>query len=266
LLNSNYVAQEKKTLKYLGIKPEKIKLGVFDFTCCEGCQLQLANKENTLVDFLNLVEVVNFREISSDRGQDYEIALIEGSITRRDEEDRLRKIREQAKVLVAIGSCACFGGVNHLKNRFPIPDVVKEVYGKDTVETLKVRKVADVVPVDLQIPGCPVSKEEVEKIVVNLVLGAEITFPKYPVCVECRRLLNTCVFDLGKMCLGPITRAGCGAVCPSGKVGCLGCRGPAEEANYESFRQILKEHGFSEKEVRERAGFYNALPGMVDES
>ncbi len=254
-------------MKYLGIEPGKIKIGAFDFTCCEGCQLQLANKEDSLVDFLNLLEVVNFREISSYRGEDYDIALIEGSITRGDEVERLKKIRAQARVLVAVGSCACFGGVNQLKNQFPIEDVVKEVYGDDPVETLPVRKVSDIVKVDLEIPGCPVSKEEVEKIVVDLVTGAEIKFPQYPVCVECRRKVNTCVFDLGLLCLGPITRAGCGAVCPTGKTGCLGCRGPAVEANYESFREILKDYGFSVRQARERINFYGGLPEMaIDES
>ncbi len=254
-------------MKYLGIKPEKLKIASFDFTCCEGCQLQLANKEDTLVDFLALLDVVNFREISSHRGDDYDIALIEGSITRADEVERLKKIRERAKVLVAIGSCACFGGVNQIKNKFPIEEVVREVYGDDPVETLPVRKVSDIVKVDLEIPGCPVSKEEVERIVVNLVTGAEIKFPKYPVCVECRRNLNTCVFDLGQICLGPITRAGCGAVCTTGKTGCIGCRGPAEEANYEEFRQILKDHGFTVRQALERINFYGGLPEMViDES
>ncbi|MDP8237284.1 MAG: hypothetical protein P9M08_12955 [Candidatus Erginobacter occultus] len=254
-------------MKYLGIEPEKIKIGSFDFTCCEGCQLQLANKEDTLVDFLALLDVVNFREISSHRGEDYDIALIEGSITRADEVERLKKIRKRAKILVAVGSCACFGGVNQIKNKFPIEDVVREVYGDDPVETLPVRKVSDIVKVDLEIPGCPVSKEEVERIVVNLVTGAEIKFPKYPVCVECRRNLNTCVFDLGQICLGPITRAGCGAVCTTGKTGCIGCRGPAEEANYEEFRQILKDHGFTVRQALERINFYGGLPEMViDES
>ena len=254
-------------MKYLGIEREKIRIGVFDFTGCEGCELQLANKENSLVDFLALLDVVSFREVSSDRGDDYDIALVEGSITREDEVERLKKIRKRAKILVALGSCACFGGVNHLKNKFPLREVVREVYGKDRVDTGKVRAIGDVVKVDLQIPGCPVSKEEVEKIVVDIVNEAEIKFPKYPVCVECRQKLNTCVFDLGRICLGPITRAGCGAPCPSGKVGCLGCRGPAVEANYESFRQILKDHGFYKAEAMEKINFFNALPEMViDES
>jgi len=252
-------------LKYLGIDPKKIKIGVFNFTCCEGCALALANKEETLVDFLALLDVVVFREISSDKGTDYDIALVEGSVSRDDEVDRLKKIRAQAKVLVALGTCACYGGVNNLKNQFKIEEAVEIAYGKDKVETSKVRRLADVVKVDLEIPGCPVSKAEVEKIVVDIVNEADISLPKYPVCVECRRNMNTCVFDLGLICLGPITRAGCDAPCPAAKVGCLGCRGPAEEATYDAFREILEEHGFTMKEAMERINFFNGLPGMVND-
>lgn len=250
-------------MKYLGIDLKKPKIGVFDFTSCEGCELQLANKEETLIDFLSLVEVVNFREISSDQSDNYDVALVEGSISRRDEIERLKKIRAKAKVLVALGTCACFGGVNHLKNHFPLKEAVREVYGKNSVDTGEVKRVGDIVEVNLEIPGCPVSKAEVEKIVVNIVTGAEIKFPKYPVCVECKQDINTCVLDLGRICLGPITRAGCGAVCPAAKAGCLGCRGPAEDANYESLIRIMQEKGFSEFLIREKLGFYNAFSGVV---
>jgi len=250
-------------VKYLGIKPQKIRVGVFDFTGCEGCQLQLANKEDSLLDFLSLLEVVNFREVSSHRGQDYDIALVEGSISRDDEIERLKDIRAQAKVLVAIGSCACFGGVNSLKNHYPLKDVVKEVYGDRHIETSEVKRVGDVVKVDMQIPGCPVSKSEVENIIVSIVTGAEVKIPKYPVCVECKQKLNTCVVDLGEICLGPITRAGCGAVCPTGKVGCLGCRGPAEDANYDSLMEILQAKGHSKAAIEERLRFFNAFSGEL---
>ena len=250
-------------MKYLGIELQKVRVGVFDFTGCEGCELQLSNNEDSLLDFLSLLEVVNFREVSSDQGQDYDVALVDGNISRADEVERIKDIRAKAKVLVAMGSCACFGGVNQQKNRFEIDDVVKEVYGEHAVETDKVRRIADVVKVDLEIPGCPVSKAEVERIVVNVVLGADITLPKYPVCVECKQKLNTCVVDLGQICLGPVTRAGCDAVCPTGKVGCLGCRGPAEDANYESLKQILMDKGHSESAIVERMRFYGAFNGMV---
>ena len=249
-------------MRYLGIEPSKPRIGVFDFTCCEGCELQLANKEGTLVDFLSLVEVVNFREVSSSRSDEYDIALIEGAISRADEVERLKNIRSRAKVLVALGSCACFGGVNQLKNRFPIEDVVTEVYGKSKVETQAVQKISDLVKVDLEIPGCPVSKAEVEKIVINLVMGAEIAFPNYPVCLECKAKNNVCVIDLGKICLGPITRGGCEAPCPTGNAGCLGCRGPAPDANFESFLQIMNEKGFSDHEINESLEFFGAFSGV----
>lgn len=250
-------------MKYLGIDPQRVKVGVFDFTCCEGCELQLANKEESLLDFLSLLEVVNFREVSSYRGQDYDIALVEGSISREDEIERLREIRAKAKVLVALGTCACYGGVNNLKNYYPLEDVVKEVYGDHRVETSEVKRIADVVKVDLEIPGCPVSKSEVENIVVSIVTGAEIRIPKYPVCVECKQKLNTCIVDLGQICLGPVTRAGCGATCPTGKAGCLGCRGPAEDANYDSLREILQGKGHSESAIEERLSFFNAFSGEL---
>jgi len=250
-------------LKYLGIELKKPRIGVFDFTCCEGCELQLANKEDTLVEFLSLMEVVNFREVSSDRSDEYDIALIEGSISRDDEVERLKKIRENASLLVALGTCACFGGVNHHKNRFPKEELIQEVYGDHPKETDRVRRVEEVVPVDLSIPGCPVNKDEVERIVVSIVTGREIKLPKYPVCVECKQKINTCLFELGQICLGPITRAGCGAVCPTGKLGCLGCRGPAEDANLESFREIARDRGFSAREVQEKLNFYNAFVEAV---
>ena len=251
-------------MNYLGLEIERPKIGVFDFTSCEGCELQLANKEGTLIDFLALLDIVNFREISSDKGRDYDIALIEGCISRNDEIGRLKEIRSTAKVLVALGSCACFGGIAHLKNRFSMEDVVEEVYGEHKVETIPVQKISDVVEVDLELPGCPVSKAEVEKVVVNIVTGTDITFPKYPVCVECKHNGNICVFDLGKICLGPITKAGCGAICPTGKVGCLGCRGPAEDLNFKSFLKIAKDKGFKKAEIKEKLSFFNAFDEVVN--
>ncbi len=246
-------------MEYLGIELKKPKVSFFDFTCCEGCQLQIANKEDTLIDFLSLVEVVNFREISSENKDDYEIAFIEGAISRQDEIERLKKIRKQANLLVALGTCACYGGVNSLKNKFSVEDVVNEVYGNNSVETLPVKSVKEVVAVDFEIPGCPISKAEFEGIVLHLVLGAEFRFKKYPVCVECKQNLNHCLLDEGKICLGPITRAGCNAVCINGKLPCYGCRGPAEENNWPSLMQILNEKGFSPNQIEEKTSFFNSL-------
>jgi sulfhydrogenase subunit delta len=245
----------------------KLKIASFDFTCCEGCQLQLANRESTLTDFLALLDIRTFREISSERHDDYDIALIEGSISREDEVERLLKIRQQAKVLVAFGTCACFGGINSLKNKFPLNETIHEVYGDMQIETLPIRKISDLVKVDLAIPGCPVDKKEVERIMVSLATGSQVTLPNYPVCVECKQRLNTCLFDLGEICLGSITRAGCNAVCPSGTTACLGCRGPAEELNMPAFLELVKERGLSLSDLQEKLAFYNAFePLATDET
>jgi sulfhydrogenase subunit delta len=251
-------------MNHLGIKTEKIRVGSFDFTCCEGCQLQLANKESTLPEFLSLLDIRNFREISSERHDDYDIALVEGSITRSDEIERLRAIRARAKVLVAFGTCACFGGVNSLKNRMPQDEVVREVYDGKPIETMSSTRIADIVKVDFSIPGCPVSKDEVERVVVSLVNHSLVSLPKYPVCVECKQRLNTCLFDLGVICLGPITRAGCDAVCPTGKTACLGCRGPAEDLNYPSFMQLVSDKALSAAEMREKLGLYNGFGDYLE--
>ena len=245
----------------------KLKIASFDFTCCEGCQLQLANRESTLIDFLELLNIRNFREILSEKHEDYDIVFIEGSISRQDEVERLLKIRERAKVLVAFGTCACFGGVNSLKNRFKLDEAVREVYGNMAIETLPVRKISDLVKVDLSIPGCPVAKEEVERIMVSLATDSIPTLPNYPVCVECKQQLNTCLFDLGEICLGPITRAGCNAVCPTGKTACLGCRGPAEELNMPAFLELVRERKLSHSDLQEKLAFYNAFePVATDET
>ncbi|MDX1664505.1 MAG: hypothetical protein R3272_11985 [Candidatus Promineifilaceae bacterium] len=249
-------------MKYLGVPIEKPKVAFFGFTGCEGCQLQIANKEETLADLLGVIEVQTFRLISSDKDEMYDIAFVEGSITREDEVGHLKRVRQQAKVLVAIGACAVHGGVNNLRSRFSLDEAAHAVYGEHPIASGPVRRVADVVPVDVELPGCPISKAELEWLVRQLILGIEPQFPEYPVCVECKQRLNACVLDMGTLCLGAVTRAGCNAVCPSNRAGCWGCRGPAAETNYDSLLQILRERGFSEHEIRERVAFFGAFGGV----
>jgi sulfhydrogenase subunit delta len=246
-------------MKYLGIKPIKPKIGVFDLTGCEGCELQLANKEETLADFLKAIEIVNFREISSTSGDHYEIALVDGAVTRGDEIERLFAIRKRAKVLVALGSCACFGGVSKQKNEYDIYAANKEVYGKMPKETIPTRPIKEIVNVDLEIPGCPVSKPEVERIVQHLIWDVPFKFPVYPVCLECKQRYTVCMFEKGHLCLGPITRGGCNAPCPAGGLGCWGCRGPVPDANFKEFVLMSKRRGFDDREIKERMGFFGGF-------
>ena len=239
---------------YLGLTIPRPRVAFFELSSCEGCQLQIVNNEATLLDFLALIDVRAFREAMTERHDDYEVALVEGSVTRADEVDRLQQVRSRARVLVAFGSCACFGGVNQLRNRFTDPAwVTNEVYGTYPVETNDAaRPLEDFVTVDLRIFGCPVKKEEVEKIITNLVLGKSIVQPQYPVCLECKANENTCLFDLGEPCIGPITRGGCDSWCPNSRFGCWGCRGPAVDANVQQMQEIMTKHGFSDETILDR--------------
>lgn len=250
-------------MKHLGIEQKRPRIAVFDFTGCEGCELQLTNKEETLGAFLNAIEVVSFREVSSADGDDYEVALIDGAISRPDEVERLKTIRAQASILVAMGSCACFGGVNRLKNAYDLDEANREVYGNCPKETMPTRAVGEVVPVDLEVPGCPVAKHEIERVVQHLVWDLPLPSYAYPVCLECKQRYTVCRFDMGELCLGPITRAGCNAPCPAGGLGCWGCRGPAEAANYEEFFALAEEKGFTKEEINERLGFFGGFRGVL---
>jgi len=251
---------------FLGVPLMKPTVAFFELSSCEGCQLQIVNNEATLLDFLSFVTVVNFREAMTEKTDNYDIAFVEGSVTRADEVVRLKTIRKNAKILVAFGSCACFGGVNQLKNRFKDPAwVKKQVYGSHAIDSNDTAQPLDaIVPVDLKIFGCPVKKEEVEKIVMNVALGKAIEHPKFPVCMECKANENNCLFDLGEPCLGPITRGGCDSWCPSNRFGCWGCRGPAEDANIVQMQEIMKKHGFSEETMLDRLECFGGFARDAD--
>ncbi|MCK5220048.1 MAG: cytochrome B, partial [Candidatus Aminicenantes bacterium] len=144
----------------MGSKP---KVAFFDFACCEGCQLQIANLEEDVIGLTNLVEVVEFREVLTGSAPEYDIAFIEGSITRKVDEERIKDIRERSKLLVAFGQCAVSGGINRLKNnRKCLDEVKKEVYGDSYnmphLDTYLTKGVDEVVKVDFHIPGCPIDK------------------------------------------------------------------------------------------------------------
>ena len=238
----------------------KPKVAFFDFTSCEGCQLDVLNVEAELLDLLAAVDIVNFREVKTERGDNYDIAFIEGSISRESEIPRLQKIRNQAKVVVALGACACIGGVNCLKNSLPMAEALKIVYQDDAryYDTMPARPINAVVPVDYYVRGCPINTDEFLKVVKALLLGKKPEIPNYPVCVECKMAGNVCVFDRGMFCLGPVIRAGCNAICISGGRFCWGCRGLVDDPNVDSEKDILKKYGLTVDQVTERFKLFNA--------
>ncbi|MFQ6101272.1 MAG: NADH:ubiquinone oxidoreductase [Anaerolineae bacterium] len=238
----------------------KPKVAFFDFACCEGCQLTVIDSLQTHVDLLDAVEIVNFREASSRRDHDYQIAFVEGSITREQDEERLLRIREQADVMVALGACAHIAGVNALKNLHPLEDVRRWVYGDkaDWYDTYAARPIGAVIEVDAFIPGCPIDREEFVRVVKALLVGKKPPIPDYPVCVECKKRGNVCVYELGRACLGPVIRAGCDAICPTYGAGCEGCRGLIPQPNENAMKEVLDEAGLTLDEVLSQFTMFNA--------
>jgi coenzyme F420-reducing hydrogenase gamma subunit len=238
----------------------KPKVAFFDFTSCEGCQLDALNLNGEeLIALLNAVDIVNFREVKTKREDNYDIAFVEGSITRETEIPRLQKIRSQAKVLVALGACAGIGGVNCLKNHMPMEEALRIVYGKDAkyYDTIPARPLNAVVPVDFYVRGCPPTTTELLKVIKALLLGKKPDIPGYPVCVECKMANNVCVFERGMTCLGPVTRAGCGAICVTSGRHCWGCRGLVDEPNIDSEKDILQKYGLTVDQMIEKFKIYD---------
>lgn len=229
----------------------KPKIAFFDFTCCEGCQLTVVDCLQTHPELLDVVEIVQFREAMSEKGNDYQVAFVEGSCTRQSDEERLKQIRQQAAVVVALGTCAHLAGVNALKYLHPLDEVRQIVYGDkaDWYETYDARPIEAVIPVDFAIPGCPIDRDEFIACVKALLLGKKPPIPDYPVCVECKLKENVCLFTLGKVCMGPVTRAGCKAICPSYGQSCEACRGFISNPNDSSMRDLLAQHGLTPEEV-----------------
>jgi coenzyme F420-reducing hydrogenase gamma subunit len=221
--------------------PGKKKAAFFDFACCEGCQLMVLQLEEKLLDMLELVDVVQWREAMSGGADDYDIAFCEGSITREEDVERIKKIRERAEIVVSLGTCASIVCHNALKNAWSPSELIEEVYGPDgpAYDTIPARPITAVVDVDYRIHGCPVSLPEFITVFKFIVTGREYRPPNQPVCVECKLHDNLCVYEKGRVCLGPVTRCGCEAVCTRYGDVCHGCRGLMDEANISATASVL---------------------------
>lgn len=238
----------------------KPKVAFFDFTCCEGCQLDALNIEGQdLVDLVNAIDIVEFREVATGRADRYDIAFVEGSITRESEIPRLKDIRERSGLVIALGACAAIGGINCLKNHLPMDEALEIVYGDDAkyYDTIPARPIHAVIPVDFTVPGCPINTAEYLRIVKELLLGKTPELPNYPVCVECKMAGNVCVFERGETCLGPVIRAGCNAICVTAGRHCWGCRGLVDDPNIDSQKDVLTEYGLTVDQVVEKFKIYN---------
>ena len=237
----------------------KPRVAFFDFTGCEGCQLEVLNFNLEIVDLIGAVDIVEFREASSDHSDDYDIAFVEGSITTKRDVERVQGIRKNAKILVALGACACTGGVNALKNRFPMEENLKVVYGDAAkyYDTIPTKAVHHIVPVEYFVHGCPPNRLEIISLIKCLLTGKKFEQCHNPVCVECKLAENVCAFERGEICLGPVTRGGCNAVCVTAGRKCWGCRSLVDEPNINSEKALLAKYGLTVDDILKQYWLFN---------
>jgi sulfhydrogenase subunit delta len=222
----------------------KPKLAVWKFASCDGCQLSLLDCEDELLAVADVVDIANFPEASRRvvRGP-YDVSLVEGSITTSHDEERIHKIRRCSKFLVTIGACATAGGIQALRNFADIRDYLSIVYASpEYISTLsKSTPIADHVPVDFELRGCPINKYQLIEVLSAFLNGRKPCIPPYSVCVECKRRGIVCLLvSQGIPCLGPVTQAGCDALCPSYRRGCFGCFGPSESPNVSALGAVME--------------------------
>ncbi|MFX1562727.1 MAG: NADH:ubiquinone oxidoreductase [Promethearchaeota archaeon] len=240
---------------------DKPIVALYGLTCCAGCQLEILNQEERLLDILGHINLVQFRMGSSSKHPGpYDVCFVEGSVTNDDEIALLKELREKSKVLIAMGACAVTGGVNALRNDINIEELKQTVYEDAShIHTLpKILPLKSYVTVDYELNGCPINGEEFAELLIALLTGADPQQKNYPVCVECRLKENICLIKEGQLCLGPITRAGCGARCPSVGFPCEGCWGPVPHANIDSEIDVFSAKGASFDTVVRKFTMFNA--------
>jgi coenzyme F420-reducing hydrogenase gamma subunit len=213
----------------------KPKLAVFKFASCDGCQLTLLDAEDELLTVAGAVEIAYFLEARTrEVPGPFDIGLVEGSITTAHDAERIRQIRKQCHTLVTIGACATAGGIQALRNWARVDDFVAAVYASpEYISTLATSTpVSDHVMVDFELRGCPINKRQLLDVLLALLKGVRPRVPRQSVCIECKGRRTVCVaVARGVACLGPVTQAGCGAICPAFNRECFGCHGPKEHAN-----------------------------------
>jgi sulfhydrogenase subunit delta len=218
------------------VSADKPRLAVWKFSSCDGCQLSLLDLEDELLAIAGAVDIAYFLEATSvdlEGVGPFDVSLVEGSVGTPHDVDRIQQVRASSNVLVSIGACATKGGIQALRNIADANEFARIVYPHpeylSSLETSTA--ISDHVEVDLELQGCPVSKAQLLEVVTALLSGRRPRIPSYPVCVECKRRGTPCLLVKGQGCLGPVTRAGCNAICPAYARGCFGCFGPAESPN-----------------------------------
>jgi coenzyme F420-reducing hydrogenase gamma subunit len=240
-----------------GSKP---KLAVWKFASCDGCQLSLLDCEDELLSVAGEIEIAYFVEARRATVEGpYDLSLVEGSITTAEDAERIRRVRESSRRLVTIGACATAGGIQALRNFADVDEFVSAVYATPQyISTLDTSTpISAHVHVDFELHGCPINKHQLLEVMSAFLNERRPQIPGHSVCIECKRRGTVCVMVAhGTPCMGPVTHAGCGAICPSYNRGCYGCFGPMESPDTESLSEWWKRLGVSDDQlVRAFRGF-----------
>jgi sulfhydrogenase subunit delta len=240
----------------------KPRLGVFKFASCDGCQLTLLDCEDELLAIAGAIDIAYFAEARrADLKGRFDLALVEGSITTAHDAERIQDVRRRSRTLVTIGACATAGGIQALRNFADVAEYAAAVYARpEYIRTLATSTaIAGHVPVDFELRGCPISKRQLLEVISGYLAGRRPSVPPHSVCVECKLRGNVCVMVAhGTPCLGPVTHAGCGALCPAYDRGCYGCYGPMETPNAVSLSRWLGGLGMDARALERAYRTFNA--------
>ncbi|MGA9120847.1 MAG: oxidoreductase [Bacteroidota bacterium] len=242
--------------------PKKPRIAVFKFASCDGCQLSLIDAEDELLAVAAAVDIAHFPEVTrrSVRGP-YDIGLAEGSITTPGDVERIRSVRKQCRVLITLGACATAGGIQALRNWRDVKDYTRLVYASpEVISTLdRSMPIGSYVHVDFELRGCPINKHQLIEVLNAYLNGRKPNIPTHSVCMDCKLKGNVCVMTAhGTPCLGPVTQAGCGALCPGIHRGCYGCFGPMENPNTPSLAHRFMMLGQGRDDVMRSFRGFNA--------
>lgn len=237
------------------------RLAVWKFASCDGCQLSLLDCEDELLAVAGAVEIANFPEATSAFiPGPYDLSLVEGSIITSHDAERIQEVRRQSRHLVTIGACATSGGIQALRNFRDVQECIAAVYASPQyIDTLATSTpISAHVKVDFELRGCPINKGQLVEVISAFLAGRKPGISAQSVCVECKRRGTVCVMVTGTPCLGPVTHAGCGAICPAYARGCYGCFGPMETPNTAALAKEWGLLGASERDIQRAFRSFNA--------
>lgn len=252
-------------------RKRKPRLAVWKFASCDGCQLSLLDCEDELLAVADAIDIAYFKEATEGEIEGtYDVSLVEGSVTTPHDAKRIHEVRARSKTLITIGACATAGGIQGLRNFADVSQYVSVVYARpDYINTLAhSTAIADHVPVDFELHGCPISKHQLLEVISAYLIGRRPVTPAHSTCIECKLKGNVCVMVAhGTPCLGPVTHAGCGAICPPYNRGCYGCFGPMASPNTVSLSRTLRSLGMEERALEHVYRTFNAnAPAFREES